>query len=51
MGISDALVDLGAFPIWDILAHLELAQDVLTLANLILEHLWEEHASSIYPWV
>jgi hypothetical protein len=25
MEISDALIDLGVFPIWDILAHLKLA--------------------------
>jgi hypothetical protein len=34
--ISDALVDLGVFPIRDILAHLESAQDVLTVTSFIL---------------
>jgi hypothetical protein len=51
MEISNALVDLGVFPIWDILAHPESAQDVLTVASLILEHLWEEHASDAGLWV
>jgi hypothetical protein len=49
--ISNALVDLGAFPIWDIPAHPESAQDVLIVANLVLEHLREEHASRAGPWV
>jgi hypothetical protein len=51
MEISNALVDLGAFPIWDIPAHPESAQDVLIVANLVLEHLREEHASRAGPWV
>jgi hypothetical protein len=51
MEISDALVDLGAFPIWDIPAHPESAQDVLMVVSLILERLWEEHASSADLWV
>jgi hypothetical protein len=39
MKISDALVDLGMFPIRDIPEHLKLARDVLTAAGLILERL------------
>jgi hypothetical protein len=44
MEISDALVDLGVFPILDIPRRLKLAQDILTAVGLILEHLREEHA-------
>jgi hypothetical protein len=51
MEISDAQVDLGAFPIRDIPAHTESAQDVLTVVSLILEHLREEHATGVGPWV
>jgi hypothetical protein len=51
MNISDALVDLGGFPIRDIPAHPKSAQDVLTVANRILEHLQEEHASSASPCI
>jgi hypothetical protein len=51
MKISDALVDLGVFPIWDIPTHPKLAQDVLMAASLILEHLREEHAFGAEPWV
>jgi hypothetical protein len=49
--ISDALVDLGVFPIWNIPTHPKLVQDVLTAASLILEHLREEHAYGVRPWV
>jgi hypothetical protein len=49
--VSDALVDLGVFPIRDIPRHPMSAQDVLTAADLILEHLREEHASGVGPWV
>jgi hypothetical protein len=49
--ISDALVDLVVFPIWDIPAHPKSVQDVLTVASLILERLQEEHASNAEPWV
>jgi hypothetical protein len=49
--IFNALVDLGVFPIWDILAHPNLVQDDLMMASLILEHLREEHASATGPWV
>jgi hypothetical protein len=51
MEIFDALVNLGVFPIWDIPTHPELAQDVLTAASFILEHLQEEHASGTGPCV
>jgi hypothetical protein len=51
MNISDALVDLGGFPIRDILAYPKSAQDVLTVANHILEHLREEHASGASPCI
>jgi hypothetical protein len=45
MEISDALVDLGIFSILDIPECPKLAHDVLTAADLIMERLWEEHAS------
>jgi hypothetical protein len=45
MEISDALVYLGMFPIWDVPVHPKSAQDVLTTVSLILEHLQEEYAS------
>jgi hypothetical protein len=47
--ITDALIDLGVFPTQGLPTHLELAQDVLTAASLILEHLREEHASTPVP--
>jgi hypothetical protein len=47
MEISDALIDLGVFPIRDIHTHPESAQDVLMVTSLILEHMREEHASGI----
>jgi hypothetical protein len=37
--IFNALVYLGVFPIWDILAHPNSVQDDLMMASLILEHL------------
>jgi hypothetical protein len=49
--ISDALVDLGVFPIWDIPTHPMSVQDVLTATSLVLEHLREEHAYGVRPWV
>jgi hypothetical protein len=51
MEISDALVDLGMFPIQDIPAQLKSSQDVLTVASLVLDRLREEHASGTSPWV
>jgi hypothetical protein len=51
MGISDALVDLSMFPIREMPEHLKSAQDVLTVAGLVLEHLREEHASDASSWV
>jgi hypothetical protein len=51
MEISDALVDLGVFPIRDIPLQPRSAQDVMTVVSLILECLREEHASSAGPWV
>jgi hypothetical protein len=50
-GISDALVDLGVFPIWDIPRHLKSAHGVLGMAGLVLVCLREEHASDAGPWV
>jgi hypothetical protein len=50
MGISNALVDLRTLPIWDIPQLLKMAQEVLTVAGLILVCLREEHASSAGPW-
>jgi hypothetical protein len=47
MEISDALVDLGMFPNWDIPESPKSAQDVLVVASLVLECLWEEHASDV----
>jgi hypothetical protein len=49
MEISDASTDLGVFPIRDIPTHPELAQDVLTVASLILESLREECAFGADP--
>jgi hypothetical protein len=37
MEISDALIDLWVFPVWDIPLLLKSAQEVLALAGLILE--------------
>jgi hypothetical protein len=51
MGISNALVDLGVFPIQDIPRCPKSAQEVLAAAGLILECLREEHASDAGPWV
>jgi hypothetical protein len=51
MEISDALVDLGMFPIRDIPVQPRSTQDVLTTASLVLERLREEHASCAGPWV
>jgi hypothetical protein len=45
--ISNALIDLGVFPIQDISAHSKVAQDVLTVANLNFEHLRVEHATGV----
>jgi hypothetical protein len=51
MEISDALVDLGVFSIWDIPERPQSAQDVLTAVGLVLECLWEECDSGVGPWV
>jgi hypothetical protein len=51
MEISNALVDLGVLPILDIPEHPQLAQDVLTVARLILERLREERDSGTGPWI
>jgi hypothetical protein len=48
---SDALVDLGVFPIRDIPAQLRSARYVLTMVSLVLECLREEHATGVGPWV
>jgi hypothetical protein len=45
MEISDALVDLGMFPIRDIPSKPRSTQDVLMVVRLVLEQLWEEDAS------
>jgi hypothetical protein len=50
MEISDVLINLGVFPIWDIPERSKLAQDVLTAAGLVLEHLREEHATDVGSW-
>jgi hypothetical protein len=51
LNIKDVTVDLGVFPIRDIPAQPRSAQDVLTVASVVLEHLREEHAPSTGPWV
>jgi predicted membrane protein len=51
MEIFYALVNLGVFHIQDNSQHLRSAQEVLTAVGLILEHLWEEHASGVGSWV
>jgi hypothetical protein len=51
MEISNALVNLVVFSIQDIPQCPKLARDVLTVAGLILEHLWEDHASGASPCV
>jgi hypothetical protein len=51
MEISNALVDLGVFPIQGIPERLKSAQDVLMTAGLVLEHLREDHASGTGPRV
>jgi hypothetical protein len=43
--ISDALVDLNVLPIRDIPSQPRSAKDVLAVFILVLERLWEEHAS------
>jgi hypothetical protein len=45
MEISDALVDLGMLPIWDIPSPSRSAQDVLMAGSLVLKQLQEEHTS------
>jgi hypothetical protein len=51
MEISNAQVNLGMFPIQDILVQPRSAQDALTVASLVLECLREEHTSGASPWV
>jgi hypothetical protein len=48
--ISNALVDLGMLPIWDIPQLLKMTQEVLVADGLILELLREEHVSGVVPW-
>jgi hypothetical protein len=50
MEIFEPQVDLGVFPIQDIPAHPKSTQDILMVASLVFERLWEEHASSVGPW-
>jgi hypothetical protein len=49
-GIPNARVDLKMLPIWDIPQLPMMAQEVLEVAGLILEHLREEDASGASPW-
>jgi hypothetical protein len=49
VGISNALVDLEMLSIWYIPQLLKMAQEVLVVADLILECQQEEHASSADP--
>jgi hypothetical protein len=51
MEISNALIDLGVFPIRNIPERPQSSQDVLMAAGLILEHLREERDSRAGPWV
>jgi hypothetical protein len=48
--ISNALADLGMLPIQDIPQLSKLAQEVLTVAGLLLECLQKVSASSAGPW-
>jgi hypothetical protein len=50
MEISSALVNLGTLPIRDIPQLSKMAQEVSVAASLILERLWEVHASGGGPW-
>jgi hypothetical protein len=50
VGIPNARVDLKMLPIWDIPQLPMMAQEVLEVAGLILEHLREEDASGASPW-
>jgi hypothetical protein len=45
----DGLVDQGMFPIWDISVLLKSPHDILMATDLILDRLWEEHASDASP--
>jgi hypothetical protein len=42
----DGLVDQGMFPIWDISVLPKSPHDILMATDLILDRLWEEHAST-----
>jgi hypothetical protein len=50
MKISNALADLGMLPIQDIPQLPKSPQEVLTVAGLLLECLWEMQASVAGPW-
>jgi hypothetical protein len=50
VGISNALVELGMLPVQDIPQLPKSAQENLTVASLLLEHLWEVQASDAGPW-
>jgi hypothetical protein len=50
VGISNALVELGMLPVQDIPQLPKSAQKNLTVASLLLEHLWEVQASDAGPW-
>jgi hypothetical protein len=50
MEVSNTLVDLGMMPIRDIPQLPNMAQEVLAVADLILERLREEHASRTELW-
>jgi hypothetical protein len=51
MEICDTLINLRVLPIRDVPQLPKLAQEVLVPAGLILEHLREEHASNVSPWI
>jgi hypothetical protein len=50
MGISNTLADLGMLPIQDIPQLLKLAQEVLSVVDLVLKHLQQALASGVGPW-
>jgi hypothetical protein len=50
VGFSITLADLGMLPIQDIPHIPKSAQEVLMVASLLLEHLWEAQAFGAGPW-
>jgi tellurite resistance-related uncharacterized protein len=50
VGISNALVNLGTLPIWDIPQLPKMINEVLATTDLILECLREEHTTCTGSW-